>query len=142
MTSYDDDSYEEDSYNPDNDPHEETPEELFERLITTNALADNVGVVGGGRPPAALDHPNDWDFTIKWPSGTFWHGEYRTPRINVHYRPNLPAGWTYGSMWVDGLQGESENINLMGPSRALADAVAAAWTGNVWNQADPNGARF
>ncbi|HEV7203126.1 MAG TPA: hypothetical protein VGN18_00880 [Jatrophihabitans sp.] len=143
MTGFDDDfSVADGTYNAEDDPFEETVDELFERLIRTDALADNVAEVGGGRQPAVLTHANDWDFTIKWPNGTYWREEYRTPRINVHYRPNVVGGWTFGSMWIDGLSGESENINQMGPSQALLNAVAAAWTGNRWNQPDPSGARF
>lgn len=143
MTDYDDDfTVAGGNYDPDEDPFEETPDELLYRLVTTDSLGDNAFEVGGGRVPAVPGHPNDWDFTIKWPSGTFWHGEHQTVRMNVHYRPTHPQGWTFGSMWIDGLQGHDININQTGPSQTLYNAVQDAWSGNEWSTPDPAGARF
>jgi hypothetical protein len=127
MTEYEGDEYEDEEPPPEGDPGWTyyDPDAALTAAATTVLLSHATPQAGGWRH-VDQDH-GLWDFTIKWPDAINYAGNLTTVRMNVHCGPNFTGGWTYGSMWIDGVQGYDLQIANVTPNAAVSTAAQTAY---------------
>ena len=96
------------------------------RIAATSELLTHTGWQAGGW--RYTDEPaGRWDFTIKWPDAINVNDSLRTVRVNIHCGPSYIGGWTYGSLWIEGVTGKDIQFNAITPDAGIRDAATAAY---------------